>query len=306
MILFQHSDLNMGIFQYFYDMKYNIDEREILSAPHNIAVFTCHLSLKRGRELRVDGCVLMRIIQGEATLSVNASHVNITAGMLLYMAFDMTVITVMDAELDVEVLSIDATATGEIFFNITSSAFWGSLYAAPAFNPDPDLDIYLESWLKQAAWIQKHFAPNVVRTTLRKMVDILFILLASHIEHKSPSASLPKTRAWAIANDFITLLHRHYARHHDVAYYADRLNISADYLNVVCRENMGFSAKTRIDSQIIIGIKTLLDTTDLPIKSIAERLHYDNPSYMCRVFRRITGQSPLEFRNRHRNTYSSK
>ncbi|MDE6532569.1 MAG: AraC family transcriptional regulator [Muribaculaceae bacterium] len=45
----------------------------------------------------------------------------------------------------------------------------------------------------------------------------------------------------------------------------------------------------------------MLDTTDLPIKSIAERLHYDNPSYMCRIFRRITGQSPVEFRNRHRN-----
>ena len=301
MILFQYSNLNLWIFQYFCDMKYNNDESEILSVPHHIAVSECHLSLKRGRELRVEGCVLMRIIQGEAILSVNAAHVDIAEGMLLYMAFDMTVITVRDAELDVEFLSVDATVIGEIFFNITSSAFWGSLYTLPAFHPAPDLDIYLGSWLKQAAWIQKRFAPNVVKTALRKMVDTLFIVLASAIEDKSSSSSLPKTRAWAIANDFITLVHRHYARHHDVAYYADRLNISADYLNVICRENLGFSAKTRIDSQIIIGIKTLLDTTDLPIKSIAERLHYDNPSYMCRVFRRITGPSPVEFRNRYRN-----
>lgn len=283
-------------------MKHDNNETVSLSLPHHIAVSACHLSLKRGRELRVDGCVLMRIIQGEATLSVNASHVNIAEGMLLYMAFDMTVITLRDAELDVEFLSVDASVTGEIFFSITSSAFWGSLYTLPAFHPDPDLDIYLGSWLKQAAWIQNRFNPNVVRTALRKMVDTLFIVFASAIEDKSPSASLPKTRAWAIANDFITLVYRHYARHHDVAYYADRLNISADYLNVICRENMGFSAKTRIDSQIIIGIKTLLDTTDLPIKSIAERLHYENPSYMCRVFRRITGLSPMEFRNRYRNS----
>lgn len=281
-------------------MKHHKYEEEKLFMPSHIFVSACRLSLKRGCELRVEGCVLMRIIQGEATLSVNASQVNITEGMLLYMAFDMTVIAVRDAELDVEYLSVDASVTGEIFFNITSSAFWGSIYSAPAFLPDPDLDIYVESWLRQASWIQKRFATNIVKTALRKMVDTLFIVLASDSEKKSSSATLPKTRAWAIANDFITLVHRHYACHHDVAYYADRLNISADYLNVVCRENLGFTAKTRIDSQIIIGIKTLLDTTDLPIKSIAERLHYENPSYMCRVFRRITGQSPMEFRNRYR------
>ncbi|MDE6392114.1 MAG: helix-turn-helix domain-containing protein [Muribaculaceae bacterium] len=282
-------------------MKHSAFEGEIMHAPSHISVSTCHLSLQRGRELRVEGCMLMRIIQGEAELSINASHVHVSTGMLLYMAFDMTVITVRDSELDVEYLSIDAAVTGEIFFNITSSAFWGSIYSAPAFHPDPDLGAYVGSWLSQAAWIQKRFAPNIVKTALRKMVDTLFIVLASDIENKSPSASLPKTRAWAIANDFITLVHRHYARHHDVAYYADRLNISADYLNVVCRQNLGFSAKTRIDAQIIIGIKTLLDTTDLPLKSIADRLHYDNPSYMCRVFRRITGLSPMEFRNRYRH-----
>lgn len=29
----------------------------------------------------------------------------------------------------------------------------------------------------------------------------------------------------------------------------------------------------------------LLDTTDLSVKQIAARLHYDDPSYLCRLFR---------------------
>lgn len=258
------------------------------------------MSLKRGRVLRVDGCELMRVARGEATLSVNATQVDIREGMLLYLAFDMTVISVRDAELEVESLSADYTLTGEIFFNITSTAFWTFIYTTPAFRPDPGLAAYVEGWFMQAAWISRQFAPGIAGSLLKRMVETLFVVLAADIEGLSPATSPPKTRAWTIATDFITLVHRHHARHHDVAYYADRLNITADYLNAVCRKNLGYTAKSRIDSQIVIEIKTLLDTTDLPVKSIAGRLHYDNPSYMCRVFRRITGQTPVEYRNRHR------
>ena len=39
------------------------------------------------------------------------------------------------------------------------------------------------------------------------------------------------------------------------------------------------------------------DTTDLSVKQIAARLHYDDPSYLCRLFRKQTGMSPLEYRH---------
>ena len=300
MILFLYSCLKLPYFIYFCDMKHEESSVKLLSTDLPINVAPLHLSLCRGRELKVDGCVFMRVLKGDAVFSINASQVRIESGMLLYLAFDMTIISVQDAELDVECLYIDSIVTREIFFNITSSAFWGFIYASPAFIPAPGLEGYMKRWFEQTQWIQKKFASNVVQATLRNEVETLFVVLAAEIEGMDTGAGLPKTRAWAIANDFITLVHRNYTRHHDVAYYADKLNISADYLNVICRENLGYTAKSRIDSQIIISIKTLLDTTDLPIKAIAEHLHYENPSYMCRVFRRITGQTPMEYRNRLR------
>lgn len=48
-------------------------------------------------------------------------------------------------------------------------------------------------------------------------------------------------------------------------------------------------------------VKNLLDTTALTVKQIAERLHYDDPSYLCRIFRKQTGMTPLRFRNRMRD-----
>lgn len=280
-------------------MKSANHEELYLSAPHPVSVGRCRLKLHRGAGVRAEGCVVMRVTEGRASLSVNALQVDIEKGMLLYLGFDMTVIAVTDGELEVEFVSMDQDVTGDLFFNITSSSFWNFLYTSPAFNPGSELDEYVERWYLQAAWVEERQDSQTRETVLRESVMSLFVILRSEIEGRYPAAAIPKTRAWAIANDFITLLHRHYARHHDVAYYADLLNITPDYLNVICKENLGYSAKTRIDSQIVIAIKTLLDTTDLSVKIISERLHYDNPSYMCRVFRRMTGRTPTEYRNRH-------
>lgn len=109
----------------------------------------------------------------------------------------------------------------------------------------------------------------------------------------------PKNRAWLIINEFLGLLNRYYTRRHDVAFYAEKLNISPNYLNIISKRNIGVTAKDQITNQLVLVIKMLLDSTDLTVKEIAERLHYDDPSYLCRIFRKQTGLSPIQYRNKH-------
>lgn len=47
-----------------------------------------------------------------------------------------------------------------------------------------------------------------------------------------------------------------------------------------------------------MAIKTYLSSTDLSVKNIANELNYEDASYLCRFFRRMTGMSPLEYRER--------
>jgi len=82
----------------------------------------------------------------------------------------------------------------------------------------------------------------------------------------------------------------------------DRLNVTPNYLNIIIKRNTGISAKEQIKLQLCLVIKTLLDTTDLSVKEIAERLHYDDPSYLCRIFRKQTGMTPIQYRNKLRTT----
>lgn len=57
------------------------------------------------------------------------------------------------------------------------------------------------------------------------------------------------------------------------------------------------SPKQLIDKQTVSEIKSCLINTDMPIKAIATRLHFEDASYLCRYFRRQTGLSPEAYRN---------
>ena len=56
------------------------------------------------------------------------------------------------------------------------------------------------------------------------------------------------------------------------------------------------SPKEILDRQTVTEIKTYLVNTDVPVKSIADELHFEDVSYMCRYFRRMTGMSPMDYR----------
>ena len=97
-------------------------------------------------------------------------------------------------------------------------------------------------------------------------------------------------------NNFCRLVMEHCHAEHEVKFYAEKLSITPYYLSKITRKTMGASAKELIDRQIVTEIKCLLTTTDLSIKELAARFHFDTMSYMARFFRRYTGCTPEEFR----------
>ena len=97
---------------------------------------------------------------------------------------------------------------------------------------------------------------------------------------------------------FVTLVHEHCCSQRDVVFYADRLCISTKYLTSICRSLMGGSAKKVIDDFTALEIKVLLQSTDLSIQEIADRLSFPDQSYLGRYFKRHEGVSPMEYRAR--------
>jgi AraC-like DNA-binding protein len=95
---------------------------------------------------------------------------------------------------------------------------------------------------------------------------------------------------------FRKLTELNFSTHHDVTFYADRLNITQGHLNDLCKKHLGVSAKQYIQNRLMTEAKKLICFTDASIAQIASNLNFEDTSYFVRKFRKSTGHTPLNYR----------
>ena len=256
-----------------------------------------------GHPLHIEGCLIVFCECGEAGLTVNSRNFRLTNGSLGLIGFDMVAVPAdISVDFKARFLSIDFEETQNIYFLITSNRFWDFMYKSPVSVVAENLLSPLVNWFDLVEWMSNNCRDSVKDKVLGSEAEVFMLNVAQQVESRFGVLGLnpSKNRAWTLINDFIGLLGRHYASHHNVAFYAERLNVTPNYLNIITRRLTGTTAKEQIYIQIGLVAKMLLDTTDLSVKQIAARLYFDDPSYLCRIFRKQTGMSPIQYRNKMR------
>lgn len=102
-----------------------------------------------------------------------------------------------------------------------------------------------------------------------------------------------------IFKKFIALVHENCIAEREVTFYANKLCISTKYLTGICKSVTGEAAKKLIDDFSILEIKVLLQSTELTIQEIADRLGFPDQSYLGRYFKRHEGMSPKEYQSKY-------
>ncbi|GGG13706.1 helix-turn-helix domain-containing protein [Pontibacter amylolyticus] len=82
-----------------------------------------------------------------------------------------------------------------------------------------------------------------------------------------------------------------------VAFYAEKLHISANYLNILCRKHLQVSAMYLVQNRVTLEAKRLLRASDMSIKEIAFELGFSDLAYFSNFFKGQTGSSPRLFRS---------
>ena len=98
---------------------------------------------------------------------------------------------------------------------------------------------------------------------------------------------------------FIFLIAAKYKEVKSVELYASLLGVTAKHLNSVCRSQTGSTAKSVIDNTIISHIKAELSATNKTVSEISFVMGFDEPTEMCRFFRRIEGIFPGQWREKN-------
>ncbi len=82
-----------------------------------------------------------------------------------------------------------------------------------------------------------------------------------------------------------------------VAYFADELNLSANYFGDLIKRETGQSAKDYIQNKTIEVAKNTIFESDKTVNEIAYQLGFKYPQHFTRLFKQKVGATPNEFRN---------
>ena len=80
--------------------------------------------------------------------------------------------------------------------------------------------------------------------------------------------------------------------------FAKELNITAVHLNRICNQVRGKSALLIVQEHLIEQAKNYLLHTSYTIAEIAYRLNFEYPNYFARLFKKLNGVSPKEYRRK--------
>ncbi|WP_234979719.1 helix-turn-helix domain-containing protein [Chitinophaga niabensis] len=99
---------------------------------------------------------------------------------------------------------------------------------------------------------------------------------------------------------FIQLLQRHCMQHREVQFYSNELNITAKYLNHLCKTHSGITASEWIQRHAKERIIILLQNKGLNISEIADEMEFSSRSFFTRYVKKLLGVTPNEYRGRLR------
>ncbi len=103
----------------------------------------------------------------------------------------------------------------------------------------------------------------------------------------------------SIVKKFKENVETHFKTLHQVQEYAEKLNVSPNYLNEVIKASINVSAKEFIQNRLALEAKRMIVFTDKSSKEIGFDLGFDDPSHFSKFIKSKLGLSLQEFRDSH-------
>ena len=138
---------------------------------------------------------------------------------------------------------------------------------------------------------------HIYKAEILRMLYAVFLLDLQDAQNKAIVHRNVPQRVEEIFIEFIRLLPQYFNVHHDIAFYASQLNISAVYLSRIVRQVSGRTVVDYVNQMLLMEASWLLQTSEKSISQIAEQLNFADAASFSKFFSRLKGLSPKEYRN---------
>lgn len=167
------------------------------------------------------------------------------------------------------------------------------------YHHRPVIDLSPETYQKVAAEFllirQELLHPKPVSWEIISLRTRLIFTLANRQKEKEAgnTDSVPNN---PVLLKFHALIGQHFREHKSVAFYAEQLHVTPNYLSILCKKNRQTSAISLIQQKVLLEAKKLMHTPEMSIKEIAYELGFNEMAYFSYFFKSKTGLSPRSYR----------
>lgn len=124
------------------------------------------------------------------------------------------------------------------------------------------------------------------------------LILSARILRRSSNFHKLETGQSDIVREFNYLVEKYFAQHHDVAFYASKLNKSPKTISNLFSVFSSRGPQNIIHDRIMLHARRQIGYTSLSIKEIAHELGYDDIQTFSRFFKNKEGISPIQYREK--------
>ncbi|MHB0775231.1 helix-turn-helix domain-containing protein [Halomonas sp. WWR20] len=133
---------------------------------------------------------------------------------------------------------------------------------------------------------------------LHSLMSALSVYAGRQALSGQPRRRLGESRGQAHMSRFQALIDARFLQQPSIETLAAELGLTSSHLNTLCRHLAGRSALQLLHERILLEAKRHLTYTNMTVSQVAEGLGFSEPAYFTRFFKRHTGLSPRQFRQR--------
>jgi YesN/AraC family two-component response regulator len=173
----------------------------------------------------------------------------------------------------------------------------GTFHGFPILRPDmkerPVIEALMEKLQKERRK-KEPGAEGYLKLLLTEL--LLWIYRQAQASSEQPTGQEHPTALHRNVSDIVKFINEHYREKLQLHVIAEHFHISLYYLCHIFKEATGFTIIEYINQHRISEAQKLLKSTRLTVTTIAEEVGFDSSTHFGRVFKSVSGLSPLQYR----------
>jgi len=276
-----------------------VDNTEYRFINQEVGIVTSFIRMKSkvfhiGQPYRIKEGRIMRILRGKAKFCINLmEHTLNDNDIAIAPPGSLVQILEMTPDYDAQMIAVDNDFL-------------------PTIHRESLTDSYQQhgivTQLTKSEWLQAGDYFKLIWETVqekpfrREIVQHLITALLYYImyidKRNQDSFLLQTSHQEKLFQRFVSLVNEYSKSERSVSFYADKLCLTPRYLSTIIRQVSQRTVTEWINQSVILEAKVLLKHSDLLVYQISDELHFPNPSFFSKFFKRMTGMTPQEYQKK--------